>query len=100
MSGENLESVLALFFSNLQRIHKHANSYAHPHRLKHRYTHTMNARTHTNTHTQHSPNSTLLMCEMSRGLISWKHTTEPEETKREGDTQWETRERGEKEEKD
>lgn len=48
--------------------------------------------THTHTYRAFS-NCTLLMCEMSKGLISWKHTTEPEEKGREGDTQ---RESGEK----
>lgn len=35
------------------------------------------------------------MCEMSKGFISWKHTTEPEEKESEGDT---AGEKGEEEE--
>lgn len=64
------ESVLALLFSNLHHTHSHM---------------------HTLIDTHHAvfPKSTLLMCEMSKGLISWKHTTEPEEQKGEEDTQWE-----------
>ena len=94
-------SVLALF-SNLQRTHKRANWNAHPHThadATQVYTHTMNTHEHTHTHTA-LPNSTLLMCEMSKGLISWKHTTEPEEKEREGDTQREKREKKKKEEEE
>lgn len=48
-SEENLESVLARFFSNLQRIYKCANSYAHPHSHidTNTGTHTQNEHTHT-----------------------------------------------------
>lgn len=99
-------SVLTFLFFNLQCIHKSVNLYTHPHtnicRHKHQYTHPQW------THTQ--PNSTLLMCEMSKGLISWKHTTEPEEKERgrhtageeggenegkgEGEIDWEKKRRG------
>lgn len=81
-SGENLESesVLALFFSPTFNAYIRVQTHARTHtcRHKHRYTYA-----YTHTHTMNTrtalPNSTLLMCEMSKGLISWKHTTEPEE---------------------
>lgn len=56
-SEENLESVLARFFSNLQRIYKCANSYAHPHSHidTNTGTHTQNEHTHTHTESYPTP---------------------------------------------
>ena len=58
------------------------------------YTHNRRTHTQTHTHADTQPYPTLLCScvKWARGLISWKHTTEPEEKWREGNTQQERRE--------